>query len=103
MNTPNRKRRLLWQIPFLLLLIIGTIYIIKQQQDTPYQHDSGTVFGTTYSIIYQSNDNLNKEIMAALNEVDQSMSTFNKGYTYFCILSFSDEENHTAFLPSLSE
>ena len=79
MNTPNRKRRLLWQIPFLLLLIIGTIYIIKQQQDTPYQHDSGTVFGTTYSIIYQSNDNLNKEIMAALNEVDQSMSTFNKG------------------------
>ncbi|MBF1567734.1 MAG: FAD:protein FMN transferase [Prevotella shahii] len=79
MNTPNRKRRLLWQIPFLLLLIIGTIYIIKQQQDTPYQHDRGTVFGTTYSIIYQSNDNLNKEIMAALNEVDQSMSTFNKG------------------------
>ena len=79
MNTPNRKRRLLWQIPFLLLLIIGTIYIIKQQQDTPYQHDSGTVFGTTSSIIYQSNDNLNKEIMAALNEVDQSMSTFNKG------------------------
>ena len=79
MNTPNRKRRLLWQIPFLLLLIIGTIYIIKQQQDTPYQHDSGTVFGTRYSIIYQSNDNLNKEIMAALNEVDQSMSTFNKG------------------------
>ena len=79
MNTPNRKRRLLWQIPFLLLLIIGTIYIIKQQQDTPYQHDRGTVFGTTYSIIYQRNDNLNKEIMAALNEVDQSMSTFNKG------------------------
>ncbi len=79
MNTPNRKRRLLWQVPFLLLLIIGTIYVIKQQQDTPYQHDSGAVFGTTYSIIYQSNDNLNKEIMAALNEVDQSMSTFNKG------------------------
>ena len=79
MTTPNRKRRLLWQIPFLLFLIIGTIYIIKQQQDAPYQHDKGAIFGTTYSIIYQSNENLNKEIMAALNEVDQSMSTFNKG------------------------
>ena len=79
MTTPNRKRRLLWQIPFLLFLIVGTIYIIKQQQDAPYQHDKGAVFGTTYSIIYQSNENLNKEIMAALNEVDQSMSTFNKG------------------------
>ena len=79
MTTPNRKRRLLWQIPFLLFLIVGTIYIIKQQQDAPYQHDKGAIFGTTYNIIYQSNENLNKEIMAALNEVDQSMSTFNKG------------------------
>ena len=79
MTTPNRKRRLLWQIPFLLFLIVGTIYIIKQQQDAPYQHDKGAIFGTTYSIIYQSNENLNKEIMAALNEVDRSMSTFNKG------------------------
>jgi len=79
MTTPNRKRRLLWQIPFLLFLIVGTIYIIKQQQDAPYQHDKGAIFGTTYSIIYQSQENLNKEIMAALNEVDQSMSTFNKG------------------------
>ena len=79
MTTPSRKRRLLWQIPFLLFLITGTIYIIKQQQDAPYQHDRGTVFGTTYSIIYQSSENLNKEIMAALNAIDQSMSTFNKG------------------------
>ena len=79
MTTPSRKRRLLWQIPFLLFLIIGTLYIIKQQQDAPYQHDRGTVFGTTYSIIYQSSENLNKEIMAALNAIDQSMSTFNKG------------------------
>ena len=62
-----------------MFLIVGTIYIIKQQQDAPYQHDKGAIFGTTYSIIYQSQENLNKEIMAALNEVDQSMSTFNKG------------------------
>ncbi len=79
MTPPNRKKRLLWQIPFLLFLIIGTVYIIKQQQDAPYQHDKGMVFGTTYSIIYQSNDNLNEEIMAALNAVDMSMSTYNKG------------------------
>jgi len=79
MTTPNRKRRLLWQIPFLLFLIVGPTHTTKQQQDAPYQHDKGAIFGTTYSIIYQNNENLNKEIMAALNEVDQSMSTFNKG------------------------
>ena len=71
------SRRLLWQIPFLLFLIAGTLYIARQQRTEPYQHHSGTIFGTTYHIRYQSSDNLHADIRRALNEVDASLSTFN--------------------------
>ncbi len=72
------KKRLFWQVPFLLILLIGSILIIRQQHTMPYQHDSGTVFGTIYHITYQSNDNLQAEIENELKKVDQSLSPFNK-------------------------
>ncbi len=74
---PKRKR-LLWQIPFLTLLIVGTILIIRQQQSTPYQHCSGFIFGTTYNITYQHGDNLQKELEAEMLQVDSALSMFNK-------------------------
>ena len=73
-----QKKRLLWQIPFLLLLIVGTVWVIKNQQDTPYQSDEGMVFGTVYKITYQHSDNLKKEIEAELKKVDYALSMFNK-------------------------
>ena len=42
--TKDRKKRLIWQLPFLALLIIGTILIIRQQQSTPYQKNSVLIF-----------------------------------------------------------
>lgn len=72
----NRKKQLLWQIPFLLLLLVGTVIIVSRQQSKPYQHNSGLIFGTVYNITYQSYDDLNSEILAELNKVDQSLSTF---------------------------
>ena len=44
------KKKLIWQLPFLAILVIGTIFIIRQQHVTPYQHDEGFVFGTIYHI-----------------------------------------------------
>lgn len=73
-----RNKRLLWQLPFLLFLIAGTVIIISQQRSTPYQHDKGMVFGTVYHITYQSQRNLQKDIEARLAEVDASLSPFNK-------------------------
>ena len=73
-----QKKRLLWQVPFLLLLIVGTVWVIKNQQDTPYQSDEGMVFGTVYKITYQHSDNLKKEIEAELKKVDYALSMFNK-------------------------
>ncbi len=73
-----KKKQLLWQIPFLLFLIVGTFFIIKQQRNIPYQRIQGFVFGTTYHISYQGEDNYQKEIDSVLNKVDFSLSPFNR-------------------------
>ena len=72
------KRRLLWQLPFLAFLVIGTVIIVSRQQSTPYQHDRGMVFGTVYHITYQSSKSLQKDIEAELAKVDASLSPFNE-------------------------
>lgn len=66
-----------YKLLFLLLLIVGTVLIIRQQRAMPYQHDNGFVFGTVYSITYQCEDNLKTEIEAALQQVDGEFSMFN--------------------------
>ena len=76
-NKPNKKRLTL-QLGFLAFLIIGTILIIKHQHNMPYQHNRGQIFGTFYSITYQCDNDLQKEIEAELKKVDQALSMFNK-------------------------
>ncbi|MDD7318738.1 MAG: FAD:protein FMN transferase [Prevotella sp.] len=70
-----------FQILFLVLLVAGTIFIIRQQQAMPYQHDSGEVFGTFYKVTYQSDKNLKSEIEAALKGVDYEFSMYNENST----------------------
>ena len=76
--TTKQNKRLLWQVPFLVLLIVGTVLIIRQQRSIPYQKASGTIFGTTYHITYQYDDDLKSEIEGRLKEVDNALSMFNK-------------------------
>lgn len=68
------KRKLVWQLPFLVILIVGTIIILKKQ--APFRTDEGLVFGTVYKITYQSEDNLKNEIEAELKKVNNSLSPF---------------------------
>ncbi len=75
--TNNPKKRLVWQLPFLVLLIVGTVLIIRQQQSTPYQKNAGLIFGTTYSVTYQCDEDLQEEIEAELKKVDDEFSMFN--------------------------
>lgn len=75
------KKRLYWQLPFLALLIMGTVWIVSNQHNTPYQHQSGMIFGTQYHVTYQSNDNLQHEIENTLRQVDDEFSMFNKTST----------------------
>lgn len=73
----KHKKKLLWQVPFLAFLIIGTIYIIRQQHNLPYQNNRGTIFGTTYSITYQHGTDLHELIKQELLQVDSALSMFN--------------------------
>jgi len=77
----RRRKRLWWQVPFLVFLILGTIYIVRQQQSMPYQKNQGFVFGTTYSVTYQGETDLQTEIEAALKQVDDEFSMFNEQST----------------------
>ena len=70
------KKKLYWQLPFLLILIIGSIYIIAQQRSAPYQKDEGFIFGTVYHITYQNDNNLKQNIEAELEKVNKTFSTF---------------------------
>ena len=72
------KKKLIWQIPFLLFLIIGSYIIIHKNSYPTYQHDEGFVFGTVYHITYESSTNYKEDIEAELKKVDQSLSPFNK-------------------------
>jgi thiamine biosynthesis lipoprotein len=77
----KKKKRLLWQIPFLLFLIVGTVLIIRQQQAEPYQHCKGFIFGTIYNVTYQSSADLQEEIEQELKKVDLEFSMFNDSST----------------------
>lgn len=74
----QQKRRLLWQVPFLAFLIIGTLFVVRQQRNMPYQRCSDFVFGTTFNVTYQSDSDMTYSIKDALRKVDYSLSPFNK-------------------------
>ena len=74
----KQKKRLLWQLPFLTLLVIGSILIIRHQQKMPYQKSTDFIFGTSYSVIYQCDSDLSKSIKNELMKVDRSLSPFNE-------------------------
>ena len=74
----RKGKKIYIQAAFLLFLVVGTILIIRQQQDMPYQHNEGFIFGTVYHSTYQYDKDLNKEIVTELNKVDEEFSMFNK-------------------------
>ncbi|MBO5187097.1 MAG: FAD:protein FMN transferase [Prevotella sp.] len=77
----NNNRKLVWQLPFLTFLVIGSILIVRQQHNMPFQHDNGFIFGTVYDIKYQCDSNLQQSVKAELDKVDKAMSMFNKEST----------------------
>ena len=87
------KKKLWWQLPFLLLLVVGTFYIARQQRKeqaaktdtTAFQQDNGMVFGTIYNITYQNDTNLKSGIESCLQQVDNEFSMFNEHSTVSAI------------------
>ena len=77
-NIDMDKKKFWLKLLFLLFLIGATVNIISKQRNTPYQYDTGFIFGTVYHITYQHDKSLNNEIVAELNKVDAALSMFNK-------------------------
>ena len=66
------------KIIFLIFLVVGTFYILKNHKPEVYITNQGYIFGTQYCIKYKTTDDLHGEIRNTLNEVDNSLSMFNK-------------------------
>lgn len=62
---------------FFVVLLIGGAWILIDNSTAPYKTCEGKIFGTYYHITYQSSQELDKNILDALNQVDNSLSTFN--------------------------
>ena len=94
----RQKKKLMWQIPFLILLIVGTVLIVRQQQSLPYQQSSDFIFGTAYKIVYQHDKDLSKEIREELMKVDYSLSPFNEKSVITAVNQNRDVVLDTLFL-----
>ncbi|MBP1538987.1 MAG: FAD:protein FMN transferase [Prevotella sp.] len=71
------KKKLVFQILFLLLLIVGTVLIVKQNASLPYVKNQGRVFGTYYHATYQAERDMQQLIEEELRKVDSEFSMFN--------------------------
>ncbi len=70
---------------FLLVLIAGSIWIIKFRGTSTLREAEGSIFGTYYHIKYEAPQALDDDISRALHEVDACMSVFNKQSTLSAI------------------
>lgn len=66
-----------FRVLFLLSLIVGTAWIIRKHQSSQWKEASGEIFGTYYTVKYESANDLNDEILDTLRSVDRSLSMFN--------------------------
>lgn len=71
------KKKTVWILPIIIVIIVGFI-AMRGNNSVSYQKDSGFIFGTSYNITYESNENLKSEIEAVLSKVDNSLSPFNE-------------------------
>ena len=70
-----KHKQLIWQLPVLALLAIGTILILSEEP--PFRTNEGFVFGTIYKVTYQHDDDLQAEIEQCMQAVDDALSPFN--------------------------
>lgn len=100
-----KGKSLYWQVPLLVLLVVGTFFIARQnrkerlaeQQQSIYQHDEGKVFGTFYRVTYQAPNSLKSSIDEALTQVDGEFSMFNEHSTVAAINRGESPSRSTMF------
>lgn len=68
------SRNLVWVV---LLALATAAILIRHNRPTPFQKDSGLIFGTVYNVTYQHAQSLKDDIDSALHRFDGSLSMFN--------------------------
>ena len=101
-----------WGWPLLLMLIVGTIYIIRTRdpkgkavaavvgekwRTEETQRCEGGVFGTFYHITYQASADLKGGIDETLQKVDNSLSPFNQASVITAINNNTSMETDSMF------
>lgn len=61
---------------FLLILIVGCTSKNKTEKTSDFQILSGDAYGSTFSIVYDSEEDYSEEITSILNEFDDSVNTY---------------------------
>ena len=103
-----------WGWPLLILLIVGTVYIIKTRDRAKPNtkaaqlgeawkaeetlRNEGSVFGTFYHITYQSMKDLQEGVDETLRQVDLSLSPFNKESVISAINNNSSMDTDAMFI-----
>lgn len=80
------------------LLLYFFAIVILCSCSNKYQYDEGYIFGTTYHVIYQSDNNLRNDYHQKLQDVDNSLSSFNKNSTISKINKNIDVECDSMFI-----
>lgn len=73
----KRKRQTAYRVMLLVILVVGTCYILIRKNRLHYYENSGRTFGTEYNVKYKHNQDLHDSIVKVLAEVDRSLSMFN--------------------------
>ena len=86
-----KEKPWIWRIPFLFLLMAGTVWAIRrhgketsravQTEAMQWYRQEGSVFGTLYHVTYEAETDLQPALVAALDSVDGSLSMFNEHST----------------------
>lgn len=87
-------------LPIIVISIVLAILTFgkKNGADAPYKTTSGLVFGTSYNITYQSNEDYEADIKAVLDSVDVSLSPFNKNSIITAVNNNDDPEVNAYFI-----
>ena len=78
MDSRTRNRRLMMAgVPLMVAALLLLLWPEDEVQAMRYYRNQGTVFGTYYNIRYEASEDLEKDILARLKEVDTTLSMFN--------------------------
>lgn len=67
-----------WGMLFLILLVVGTGFVLWRNGQKQWHTASGPIFGTEYNVKYLAHENLDKDLLEELQRVDNSLSMFNQ-------------------------